>query len=594
MRAASISALLLAVASTSPVVENGRWQTLDTPHFRILSEARPSDTKKAAHRLEALRATIDRLSGGKLTQPEDPVEVYLFRGPKSFERYRGEILGGKEIDGFFTGSGSHSFTAVNLGTPGDPFAAIYHEYLHVVTFRNFPEAPLWFHEGIAELYSTFWAQDVKAEIGRPIRDHIERLKGTGQMPLATVLRVTPNSPEYNEDDRNGGFYSTSWLLVHHLYLGGEERRAALADYLDRVDQGAPPDDAFRAAFGKSPDEFDRDLSQYARGRQMPYLSLEFRDLTIPEIGDPVPAPLAEATARLGMLAAVTAKKDFSFAEAHFQALAAASPEDPRAQSGIGFVRTRQDKPEEAAAAFDRALALAEEDPRTLTLAGANLLQLLSERTGGRLEGDEVPPEALRAREYLSRALAARENDALVLAFLGQTYLFEPVERTKAGVAALEKARRLAPRNPEIVLSLAQLRARRGDDEAAHDLVENHLARIAGEEMLAEGRRLVLLAGFERARTMANSGDTAGGLAAMRELRARTDDPEIAAILDRSIESLDRNLRMNRDIDAFNKAVEDVNAGRKAKALEAFRKLAREAEDPELRKSAAEAVKKLGG
>lgn len=591
------AALLLSGAFSLPAVASSpvpgdRWQTLDTPNFRILSEARASDTKRVARRLETLRACIDSIGGGAISQSPARLEVVVFRSARTFEPYRGDAFGNKEVVGFFTELAGRNWTAVNLDAPGDPFSVVYHEYLHAVTFRNFPQAPLWFHEGVAEFYSTFESRDEAVDLGRPVQEHVAFLRQHGIPPLEEVLTVTSDSEDYNENDRAGGVYATSWLLTHYILTGDSDRRGRLPDYIHRVGLGESPETAFAAAFGKTLEAFREDLRAYLGRPSLPFLKITFRELEVPEVGEPTPAVRSDASVRLGMLAATTSRADWSFAESHFREFAASDPPVPGALAGIGFIRTHQAKYGEAEQWFDRALSASPDDPEFQRLAAANLLlkagESLSEVPAGS-EPTEPPAEVLRARELLARSLATDEDNEFSITQYGQTFLLEPPEKSDPGIAALEKARRLGPRNVEAVLGLAQLRARRGEVDAARELVEHHLAKIAGPEDLQAGRRIVILAGYEEVRATAAAGDLAASLEKARALRQSVSDAQLATMLDEGIRRLETVIRQKNDVDEYNAAVEHARAGRIEEARTIWKRLAAEATDAELRQAAAEAL-----
>jgi tetratricopeptide (TPR) repeat protein len=264
---------------------------------------------------------------------------------------------------------------------------------------------------------------------------------------------------------------------------------------------------------------------------------------------------------------------------------------------VGFVRARQKRHEEAARWFDRALAASPDDSGFQRFAAANLLleayESLPEDELAQVETTGTPPGVLRARELLARSLASDEDNDFSMTLYGQTFLYEPPEKTGPGIAALEKARRLSPRNVEAVLGLAQLRAQRGEVDAARDLVENHLARIADPEELRLGREMVITAAYEDARASAVAGDLEGALGKMKALREAVPDPALAALLEESIGQLEAGIRHKKDVDAYNAAVTHANAGRMDEARAIWARLAAEAADEELRKAAAEALRRIG-
>src|SRR5205823_1321492 len=97
---------------------------------------------------------------------------------------------------------------------------IFHEYAHLLLRHNDRFWPLWLKEGMAEIYSTLEVTGPQTiRIGVPIEHHLRRLERTHLMPLRELFGVTRESADYNEGERQGIFYSESWLLVHYLMVG---------------------------------------------------------------------------------------------------------------------------------------------------------------------------------------------------------------------------------------------------------------------------------------------------------------------------------------------------------------------------------------
>ena len=101
----------------------------------------------------------------------------------------------------------------------------------------------------------------EASLGRVKEEHVFDLRERF-IPLTELLAVDHRSPLYNEGERRGVFYAESWALVHYLLLGSPQRKGQLATYLQQYADGVAPAAAFRAAFGGSEAELEKELRRY--------------------------------------------------------------------------------------------------------------------------------------------------------------------------------------------------------------------------------------------------------------------------------------------------------------------------------------------
>src|SRR5205807_288911 len=133
---------------------------------------------------------------------------------------------------------------------------VLHEYVHFLLRENVGGLPLWISEGFAECYSTFELGSKQNEfsIGRAPERHITTLNETATLtPLKRLLPIQQNSPEYNEESKQGLFYAESWAFVHYLILGAEgESEFYLGDLLLHLNRLADADAHLTGAVSKAP------------------------------------------------------------------------------------------------------------------------------------------------------------------------------------------------------------------------------------------------------------------------------------------------------------------------------------------------------
>jgi len=230
------------------------WIELRTANFRFFSNAGRTATRRVAIDLEELRAVLAELTEYDLHSPV-PTSIYVFKSDRSFRPFK--ILykdRPAELSGYFIGDSNGNFIALNADSP-DASAIVYHEYVHYVSANNLWYLPLWFSEGLAELYESFTVEGDTVYIGLPIIRHVAVLRRAPLIPLDQLFAVARDSELYNEADRKGIFYAQSWALVHYLLLGDEERRQQLFRYLGMVRSGVGEDLAFAEALQASPVTF---------------------------------------------------------------------------------------------------------------------------------------------------------------------------------------------------------------------------------------------------------------------------------------------------------------------------------------------------
>lgn len=277
------------------------WLEIRTANFRFFSNAGRSATRRVAADLEELRAVLGQLTDYNLQSPV-PTQIYVFKGEKSFRQfktiYRDQPAA---VTGYFIGTDTANYIALNADS-ADASAIVYHEYVHHVSNINLWYLPLWFSEGLAEVYESFMVDGDTVYIGLPILRHIAVLRRTSLIPLDLFLTVDRDSELYNEIDRKGIFYAQSWALVHYLLLGDEERRQQLYLYLQMLRTGMPEDVAFAKAFSNDYDALARELRGYVRSFRFPWIEAE-ADIDLEREFEVRKMPYAEVLYRLGELLA---------------------------------------------------------------------------------------------------------------------------------------------------------------------------------------------------------------------------------------------------------------------------------------------------
>lgn len=552
------SVLLLAAALLCTALparglpsEKSRWIELRTPSFVLFSDAGEKSARNVAASLERLRSVLGQLNPDlKLTSP-NPTYVFVFRDDESLKPYR-RVYNGKPVDvgGYFLALPEANWVAINGGPQGNQTAVIHHELLHSILRNNYPSLPLWFHEGMAEVYSSFVAGDREAKIGAPVPEHVAWLRRHGTIPLAELFAVDQSSPDYNEGERRGAFYAESWALVHDLLVGNPELRGKAPAYFREMAKEKPAPGAFHRAFGLDDAALEREVGSYVRKRiyevqTVPVqptdeLKVARRDL-----------PRAEALARLGNLLASLDATLRPAAGEHFRAALALDPEQPQALAGMGRLQTLADRPREARPWLERAAKKAPDDFVIQYLYGLNLLEL-----------DPGPQEMRQAREAFARAVALQPDFGEAWARLAFAQAQEDPPPPEA-VHAFETAHKLLPTRTDIAFNLMLVCARTGRRDRAQDILDHVIALRGTPDELRRAQAALIQEQRRDAEELIGHGDLAQAAARLQELAAQSPTPEQRADLQSRLDEVRNVLEYNRFVDRYNQAME--LAGRDPKA-----------------------------
>jgi tetratricopeptide (TPR) repeat protein len=448
-----LTILLGAVPGQAATVK-GRWIELETQSFTFYSNASERTTRRVATDLEELRLVLSKLTTLRLKAPV-PTLIYVFKNGDSFAPYI-PLYQGKpsNVGGYFHPSAHANFIAINAGTRGeDASSIVYHEFVHHFIETNVPWAPLWFNEGLAELYQTFSIVGSKVRIGVPPAGHLGRLRNGYLMPLAQLFAVTHSSPEYTEADDQALFYAQSWAMVHYLTIGSSKRRAQLIRFLALADQGADLNEAFRQAFGSAYLELESELRRYVYRAIFSHLERPVEidlktSITVREM------PQEMVLCRLGELLALQVPVRPE-AKEHFQAALLIHSGYGPALGGIGELARLAGKSNEAVGLLSQAAAAAPDDYLTQYRYGVTL-----QETNGELS---------RVIASLRRTIALRPDFEPAWTTLSRAHV-DTDKVTLDAIKDVEVAYERMPERMEVAFNLLVLYLRAGRRDLADTLV----------------------------------------------------------------------------------------------------------------------------
>ena len=449
-----------ASASTAP-----RWRQIVAPHFVVIGDASPSAMRGVAEQLEQFRAIFERLLQKARVASPVPTRVYLFANRARFQPYM-PVYKGKRVDvgGLFLPGRDANAIAMTVEDEQYALPITYHEYVHFIVDNTLTAVPVWFNEGLAEYYSTFvLVGGNRAELGRPVANHVQLLRERSMMPLAELFATTKDSPHYNEGDKRSIFYAQSWVFMHYLLMGSPERRPQLFAFVAELARRVPPTEAFRNAFGAEPATLERELRRYVHNLSFKYELVTLRDPIVPDsLGEGQPVEEADVEALLGELLLRVGRTEE--AVARLDRCVAQFPASGAVLASRALADVHRSDYVAAAPQLARAAALAPRDERVLFWNGVASYMVLA--TAGSQAIDE---RERAAREAIDRALVLRPDSPDLLAMLASLDARNPDTQVRARDRWLH-ALQLAPTRADYALGLAAVLIALGDQVAARNLL----------------------------------------------------------------------------------------------------------------------------
>jgi len=471
-------ALVLVSAAGAGAPSEPGWSRARTAHFEVLTDAGEPLARSTADRLERLRGVLLVLFPPR-SSAERRIVALLLASSSTFEelvprRHRRP----HDVAGFFQGSAEWDAIVARVSTERrGPFASLDHEYAHVLLNRSLPAQPVWAAEGLAELLSDAELDTDEARLGAGVPELEERSRAS-PLPLAKLLELRHDAPEYLGALPDSGLYPSSWALAR--WVVARRGLAGLREYLDALSLGADPVGAFEEKLGPLA-AAQATLTDVSRTPLLRVAAGETAAASGPPQLD-VPSP-AEVEHRLGELLLREGEPDRS--RPHLERALAAAPDSIPVRISLAELRRSSGEPALARRELERALAAWPDDPRALLYDAR--LRVEESRSAGVPLG--APLEA-RLVAQLERALA-RAPDLYEAALLLVDLRPEPyAERRRA----LEPVFEQDPSRTEVALAIAGLdkklrdlasaervlrRAREATTEPAYRfLCDRELAEIA--------------------------------------------------------------------------------------------------------------------
>ncbi|ANM30723.1 hypothetical protein ABI59_15770 [Acidobacteria bacterium Mor1] len=437
------------VAAASLPDPDASWNRLDRDGFVLLSDARPKRVARIAAALESMNRILEVLHPQN-DETAQPLTVYFFQHDRSFRPYK--FLSGDRpahIDGMFLGHRDGDFIALSGAI--NPARAARHEFVHHYLNRRGHRLPIWFEEGIAELYSTVRQRKHRAILGEAPPVHLSSLQQGSLIPLEEFFRLGDNPPRYFEGRIPRIFYPQSWALVHYIWLSGRFTREEIADFEQRLHLGQPAAAAFKSALGLRPREANRELRDYVDAG----LPGRFR-LTVEPVERDIDGVTAlsrrETLYHLGNLLAHNDPGHLQSAREHLEAALELSPASLEIENALGLVALRSRRWDKAEGHFRQVLACNPSDPTARLRLGETLLHRARDLG---IQSDPGDATLAQAESLLGEGIALRPADFALVALRGKTLLYRS---NCDGIVDLEAARAGLPHRTDVTQDLAALLA----------------------------------------------------------------------------------------------------------------------------------------
>lgn len=451
--------LALTLLALTPAAALADWRRAESEHFIVYSDGSERSLRDYTARLERFHGLLRARFGGPAQDDLRKLPVYLVGDGRALRIAQPQLPTG--IDGYYTASENDIFAILIRGQDDD---LLLHEYTHhFMANAGQGQFPGWFSEGLAEYYATATVSAAgAATFGLPNAGRLRQLQGRW-LPMDQLLGARGSFDIDNQTAR-GAYYAQSWLLTHWL-LADPTRARALGVYLNALNAGVPPVEAWQASFGVAPAEMEAILKAYARGRlyysqlNIPPITPEITVSTLPPAWDAVILPLINARSPR------PEDTDGPALLATSRANAARFPNDALALAALGRAEQRWgDDPAAAEAALTRALEIDPAHVEALLVMAA----LVDEGSGTAQDEAEIDRRHGRAVALLRRALEADPKDYRVHAALARLRRDAEDYPTHDDLMTWARAARYAPQVMSIRgdAAIAMLRGERFDEAVA--------------------------------------------------------------------------------------------------------------------------------
>ena len=473
-------ALLFAVSVLlgAPVPAVAEWREVRTDHFRVIGDVSATRLRDVALRFEQFRDVVTQLLPDAVPAASAPVVVIVFPDAQSYRPFM-PIVNARTVpvDGFFVDGADVNYITMNVENGERAFPIVFHEFSHFLLNNAFPRTPLWFHEGLAEYFSTIevTADGQRVVIGKPVARHVALLRKR-RLSLPQLFAIDQTSKQYTQDGPERDLlYAKSWAVVHHARHAKPARFEALVWLARRLADGESADGSVRGTYAMPLDGLDAEIQAHIP--RAGYDEITLRNSVITRVTSEATAiDAAETDAWLADLLSHLQRGPEAIPR--LERALQARADLPRALATLGVLRIRQGNRPEGLSLLEKAAA-----------AGPDI-ETVQFEYGWALATDPVldATKIDRARQALERALVIRPGYPAAIQMLAAVYgRTGEVVRMRELLTPLVKA---VPDNQDAALQLAAAMLALGEVPPARALLGPILARPHDAEMRARARTLL--------------------------------------------------------------------------------------------------------
>lgn len=481
----SLTPLLLALILTSgatwadaaeysPPGANAAWRRYESANFELFSSVSDPLSRELLHQLELLRHVVLENTDLQERRPT-PVTVYYFRRDEDFRPYLPkEFANPDRVGGLYLSQPDRAVILLPLAAEDDESGnVIYHEYVHHLMRVTEQNPPVWYNEGMAELFSTFQVRPGSLLIGKAPAGRVLELQQTALLSLDQLLSATETSALYRGSRHTGTLYAQSWALVHFCYLGlSKIPRERLRQFLRLARNPAIGNNPARInelcqqELGMDLEGLNREIRRYIEGGRYQALRLELP--TIPGKSSYHAEAVSAATASLRLAELMIRTRRDPWAKIHVAQAVRDGSEDSRLHEVLGALAFAENEPRGAREHWDQALALGSANGALFH----ELARIESESLFRQYDPYYRLPEATtdRLRMLLGRSIDRAPSQSAAYEMLAWVEASSQKPDFANLNRVLSQFSRLNDR-PRTLLAIATARWRAGDTPGAQKLVE---------------------------------------------------------------------------------------------------------------------------
>ena len=339
--------LVLVVLLSATAHAADPWTYGASEHFEVFTTANAGRAREMLRHFESVH---DFLASFILKRPlatATPTRLIIFSNERQFAPYRPA----EPAIAFYQPGPDRDHIVMSRFDPTATQIVI-HEYVHLILRHTGGRYPVWLNEGLAEFFSTMESDSGRMVIGEAPPGRLQAMLSGTMIPVARLLAVRSDSPEYNTRTHSGTFYAQSWALTH-MVLAEETYRAKSDAFLQMIVNGTASAAAFMKVYNKTPEHVERDLRNY--------LTTTLRVFAPSYKGSPArtayetrPVPAFEADLVTANLLAVQRNGEAA-ARAAFTKLEEQQPNDLALLESRGYFELRRGQRATAAVYFARAV-----------------------------------------------------------------------------------------------------------------------------------------------------------------------------------------------------------------------------------------------